>query len=103
MRLLAVLLLITTSAHAEWLRLHGTNTELLTDAGEKAGRRALARLEQVRAILPGGTEASGRELRVVLFDSEKESAQCPACGEKFSTLKSECPGCGLGFGVPSED
>ena len=74
MRLFAFLLTIFTAlpAHADWLRLHGTNTELLTDAGEKAGRRALARLEQIRTILPGGTEASGRELRVVLFDSEKE-------------------------------
>ena len=74
MRLLAVLVILLAAlpAHAEWLRLHGTNTELLTDAGEKAGRRALARLEQIRAILPGGTEDVGRELRVVLFDSEKE-------------------------------
>lgn len=72
MRLFAVLLFVAMSARADWLRLHGTHTELLTDAGEKEGRRALGRLEQIRVILPGTHDYSGRELRVVLFDSEKE-------------------------------
>ena len=73
MRLFAVfLLLLSVSAQADWLRLRGTNTELLTDAGEKEGLRALTRLEQIRAVLPGGNDDSGRALRVVLFDSEKE-------------------------------
>jgi tetratricopeptide (TPR) repeat protein len=65
-------LLAATQAQADWLRLRGTNTELLTDAGEKEGRRALLRLEQIRAVLPSGNDDSGRELRVVLFDSSKE-------------------------------
>src|SRR5690242_7111000 len=78
MRLSAVFLTLFISvsaalpAHADWLRLRGTNTELLTDAGEKEGRRALTRLEQVRAVMPSAGDQSGRELRVVLFDSEKE-------------------------------
>lgn len=67
-----IALLAVLPARADWLRLRGTHTELLTDAGEKAGQRALARLEQIRAILPGSAEDSGRPLRVVLFDSEKE-------------------------------
>jgi tetratricopeptide (TPR) repeat protein len=65
-------LLAALPARADWLRLRGTRTELLTDAGEKEGRRALGRLEQIRAILPAGNNESSRELRVVLFDSEKE-------------------------------
>ena len=74
MRFLAVFftLLAVLPARADWLRLRGTHTELLTDAGEREGRRALNRLEQIRAIMPSSGEDSGRELRVVLFDSEKE-------------------------------
>jgi tetratricopeptide (TPR) repeat protein len=74
MRSFAVLiaLLATLPAHADWLRLRGTKTELLTDASIKEGQRALARLEQIRAVLPGANDGSSRELRVVLFDSEKE-------------------------------
>ena len=59
-------------ARGDWLRLRGTHTELLTNAGEKEGRRALNRLEQIRAVLPSSNDGSDRELRVVLFDSEKE-------------------------------
>jgi hypothetical protein len=33
-----------------------------------------------------------------VFDSEKESARCPACGTEFSTRLNECPDCGLCFG-----
>jgi len=67
-----VLFLAALPVRAEWIRLRGTHTELLTDAGENAGRRALSRLEQIRAILPTSGNSSGRELRVVLFDSERE-------------------------------
>jgi len=74
MRFLAVFitLLAAIPAQANWLRLRGTHTELLTDASEKDGLRALDRLEQIRAILPSSGDESDRELRVVLFDSEKE-------------------------------
>ena len=87
MRFLAVFvtLLAALPAHADWLRLRGTHTELLTDAGEKGGRRALNRLEQIRAVLPASGGDSGRELRVVLFDSEKQFREY-APGESTSGL-----------------
>jgi tetratricopeptide (TPR) repeat protein len=87
MRFLPVFLTLVTAfpAHADWLRLRGTHTELLTDAGEKAGRRALNRLEQIRAVLPASGQDSGRELRVVLFDSEKQFRDY-APGESTSGL-----------------
>ncbi len=82
MRYLAVLITLLIAfcdalpARAGWLRLRGTHTELLTDAGEKAGLRALNRLEQIRTILPdthvNPGDDNGREIRLVLFDSEKE-------------------------------
>ena len=37
------------------------------------------------------------ELHNQVFDPDKETALCPACGECFSTKLVECPGCGLGF------
>ncbi len=87
MRFLAVFitLLAVLPARADWLRLRGTHTELLTDAGEKDGLRALSRLEQIRAVMPNAGGDSGRELRVVLFDSEKEFREY-APGESTSGL-----------------
>lgn len=32
-----------------------------------------------------------------VYDSEKETAKCPACGTEFSTKLTECPDCGLVF------
>jgi hypothetical protein len=32
-----------------------------------------------------------------IYDPEKESARCPACGTEFSTKLTECPDCGLVF------
>jgi len=77
MRHLVVLLslLAALPIRADWLRLHGTHTELVTDAGEKKARRALGRLEQIRAVLPGKSDDNERALRVVLFDSEKEFSE----------------------------
>jgi len=78
MRVLAVSLILLGAlpAQADWLRLRGTRTELLTDAGIKEAQRALGRLEQIRAVLPDTEvnpgDGSGRALRVILFDSEKE-------------------------------
>src|ERR1700730_18581292 len=87
MRFLAVFLTLSAAfpAHADWLRLRGTHTELLTDAGEKEGRRALSRLEQIRGIMPEARDESGRPLRVILFDSEKEFREY-APGESTSGL-----------------
>ena len=33
-----------------------------------------------------------------VYDTEKESATCPACGTDFPTSLTECPECGLNFG-----
>lgn len=41
------------------------------------------------------------ELHGSVFDSEQESATCPACGATFSTTLKACPDCGLVF-VPDE-
>ena len=74
MRFFAVFMVLLAAfpARADWLRLRGTHTELLTDAGIKEGQRALGRLEQIRAVMPSAGDDSGRALRVILFDSEKE-------------------------------
>ena len=32
-----------------------------------------------------------------IFDQNKDTAVCPACGASFSTKESECPECGLVF------
>ncbi len=32
-----------------------------------------------------------------VFDTERETAKCPACGTEFSTRAAECPDCGLCF------
>ncbi len=39
------------------------------------------------------------ELHESVFDTEKDSAKCPACGTEFSTTLKECPDCGLVFAV----
>jgi len=33
-----------------------------------------------------------------VFDTEKPTAKCPACGTEFPTTSGECPECGLCFG-----
>ena len=33
-----------------------------------------------------------------VFDPERATARCPACGTEFSTQLKECPDCGLCFG-----
>ncbi|MGK5086225.1 hypothetical protein WDW86_01600 [Bdellovibrionota bacterium FG-2] len=54
--------------------------------------------EHVRSL--AGLEVN-HELQNAVFDSEKSEATCPACGTVFSTLKTECPDCGLCFGGPT--
>jgi hypothetical protein len=39
------------------------------------------------------------ELATKVFDPEQEKATCPACATEFSTAQSECPECGLNFGI----
>ena len=39
-----------------------------------------------------------------VFDPEKETAQCPACGQEFKTATAkECPECGLVFMTGQEE
>lgn len=40
------------------------------------------------------------ELHEQTFDTNQQTAICPACGTTFSTTKSECPDCGLVFVPP---
>ena len=37
-----------------------------------------------------------------VFDPSAGEATCPACSTTFATTASECPECGLCFGVPEE-
>ena len=52
--------------------------------------------EKIRAV--DGLEFDSVLINEV-YDPEKESARCPACGTRFSTQLKECPDCGLGFGA----
>ena len=38
-----------------------------------------------------------------VFDPEKDTARCPACGHEFSTQSTQCPDCGLQFAVSITD
>jgi len=39
------------------------------------------------------------ELANEVYDPERGTARCPACGTQFSTVSKECPDCGLVFGI----
>ena len=73
----------------------GTKVELRAQASDVAKIQHYIASERARLL--EGLEVNA-ELLSEVYDSEKESARCPACGEQFSTTLSECPGCGLGFG-----
>ena len=74
--LLAVLAL--PAIGADWMRVTSAPSasgriEILTDAGEKAGRQILSRLEDIRRIFrQANTADSPLELRVFVFASERE-------------------------------
>ena len=53
-------------------------------------------MEQEKARSLDGLEFDA-SLANEVFDPEKETARCPACGTEFSTKLTECPDCGLGF------
>ncbi len=74
MKLPIVLLLAgALNAGAAWLRLDSTHFELYTDTGERSGRQALARLEQIRQVFGNTTTArSPVPVRVFLFASESD-------------------------------
>ena len=60
-------------------------------------------LEKVQLFFKREKERSLEGLEVphgfeeFVFDADKESANCPACGTHFSTQLKECPDCGLVF------
>ena len=42
------------------------------------------------------------KLATEVFDTSRAEATCPCCGTSFATQLSECPECGLCFGVPDK-
>lgn len=68
---LSLVFLALPLAAADWIRLRTPEIELLTDAGEKAGRDTLARMNQVRGFFSDNAKSPVR-LRIYLFSSERE-------------------------------
>jgi len=64
-----------------------------------------ADLEKFQAVLRDEHSRSMGDLQHdagladAVFDPEKAEATCPACGQVFATSLTECPECGLGFGL----
>ncbi len=59
----------------EWVKITSQNFEVLTTAGERAGRGVILRFEQVRSFFAqaaGLDTANGQPVRIVLFRSDKE-------------------------------
>ena len=52
--------------------------------------------ENMHMIMSEGVDVNPEQLNQI-FDSEAETAVCPACGTSFSTKLKECPECGLVF------
>ncbi|MBF0442015.1 MAG: hypothetical protein HQK54_08935 [Oligoflexales bacterium] len=93
------------------MRQHGIRLEILLDK-EHCGRgcdmrvELWGRAEDIPAIQEimakeyanslDGLEYDPETINQV-FDPEKETAICPACGHEFSTKSEECPECGLNF------
>jgi tetratricopeptide (TPR) repeat protein len=69
-----VLACAASAAGADWIRLRDGDIELLTDAGAGSGRETLARLAQIRAVLPAAPpgRSGARAARVYLFASGRE-------------------------------
>jgi len=74
----------------------GSSVELYIDRNHVAVFNEFLAKEKAQ-LLAGHQLRPGFESEV--FDAEKETATCPACGTAFSTKLSECPDCGLGFSV----
>jgi len=56
---------------AEWVHIRTPQIEILTDAGEKAGKATLSRLEQIRGVF-ATPDPRPLPLRIFLFNSENE-------------------------------
>lgn len=75
---LLAFVLLASGAPAAWLRLRSPQFELLTDAGDKAGRSILEALEQIREVFrePGGSgKGSPLPVRIYLFNSANQYRQ----------------------------
>jgi tetratricopeptide (TPR) repeat protein len=72
--LVCALLVPAAGMAQQWLKLTSPHFELYTTAGDKDGRAALLRFEQVRAFFLsiGQTTAAGDRVRLIGFDSRKE-------------------------------
>jgi tetratricopeptide (TPR) repeat protein len=68
---LAALALALPCVAADWQRIHTPQIEVLTDAGEKAGRATLSRLEQIRGVF-ATPDPRPLPLRIFLFNSDNE-------------------------------
>jgi tetratricopeptide (TPR) repeat protein len=68
---LSLIFLALPLAAADWIRLRTPEIELLTDAGERAGRDTLARMNQVRGFFSDNAQGP-LNLRIYLFSSERE-------------------------------
>ncbi len=74
----AILVLALPLSAADWIRLRAPGVELLTDAGERAGRKTLERLNRIRSLFDEGPvrrpvqQSNTPELRIVQFASERE-------------------------------
>jgi hypothetical protein len=70
--------------------------ELLTTEADLPKVREFLAAEKARAL--DGLNPNFEQHDQV-YDPEKSTATCPACGTTFSTLNKECPDCGLVFQV----
>jgi tetratricopeptide (TPR) repeat protein len=72
--LIAVLAVAPLCGANHWVRIASPDVEVLSSAGQNAGRRALARLEQARQVFAQTAPAFNGELpvRVFVFSSERE-------------------------------
>jgi len=74
MKYLVLLSLLTpTLVEGAWLRMLSSNFELYTNAGERTGRQALQRLEEIRHVFQeaAGSRPTPLPVRVFVFGSER--------------------------------
>ena len=87
-------------AEQQWTEVHSPNFNIITDAGEKRGREAALRFEQIRGafavVFQKAAPATPVPLQVVAFHSNKEL-------RRFSPLWKGKPIELAGLYVPGED
>jgi tetratricopeptide (TPR) repeat protein len=78
---------------ADWIRLSAPDVEIATDAGERAARQVLDRLDQIRRAVPGASGPARRALRLIVFASDRE----------FRTFAPDSASSGFYRGGPERD